>query len=283
MKTAPARPAIAYLAAKPHTPAQWVYLALWLCFLFGYPFALIGVAFDVHAGFSMAWAGSAMLFLQGALAALCLAQCLGMLRGGLLVAWIALGSWAVEALGASTGWPFGRYHYMSVLFPMLPGRVPLPVLGAWLLIVTTACALACWLIPARLMRPGPLLLAMRVLMAAIVGTALDLVLEPVAVHIEGYWVWQSAGPYYGIPVANFGGWAALCALLALPVLAALPHMPHIRLTLPPDLVGSAIWLFALTAALFAAIDLTHGFLLAALCGIALLAAIARRALSSRPA
>jgi putative membrane protein len=36
--------------------------------------------------------------------------------------------------------------------------------------------------------------------------AADLVIDPAAVH-AGFWVWDSPGLYYAIPLSNFIGWA----------------------------------------------------------------------------
>jgi uncharacterized membrane protein len=204
---------LAALRARQRAPLAYAHLVLWLVYLGSYPIAVIGVAFDVRPGFAMAWAGSVLLFVQGALAALWLMLRLGARRGGLLALAVALGAWGGETVGVTTGLPFGPYHYTAILFPRLPGSVPLPVICAWLLVVTTAVAVARRLLPTA-SRAGQLALAV------ILGVALDLVLEPVAVRIEHYWIWHAAGPYYGIPTTNFLGWAALCALLAGAVILA---------------------------------------------------------------
>lgn len=287
--TAPARPSppriarglatVAHLRARQRTPTQWAYIILWLVYLIGYPIAVTGVAFDVRPGFSMAWAGSFLLFLQGMLAILWLGQTLGWRRGGLLAALIALGGFIGETVGVNTGLPFGPYTYAAILVPRLPGSVPLPVIGAWLLVIVTAVAWARRLIPdtAHLQHRARFL--RRLAVAVALGVALDLVLEPVAVQVEHYWTWQTSGPYYGIPTLNFVGWAALCALLTALVLAAwqpqgqrqvqrisLPLLPAVAPWNIPDLARSATWLYDLTVLMFAVIDLTHGLWLAALIG-----------------
>jgi uncharacterized membrane protein len=275
------------LRARRRTPIMWAYLLLWLLYLCSYPIALVGVAFNVRPGFSMAWAGSILLFVQGALAALWLVQMQGARRGGVLAGIVVLGAFVVETLGVTTGFPFGHYRYTAILFPHLPGSVPLPVLGAWLLVVATTVGVARRLAPGgREARPRQLALA------AILGVALDLVLEPVAVHVEGYWTWLATGSYYAIPTTNFLGWAALCAILAAAVLwtwQAVPTEPSSVFAADstrtaargatqrgaaspfpiPTLADSMIWLYALTLAMFAIIDLTHGLWAAGLGGATL--------------
>ncbi len=246
--------------------SQRVYLALWLVYLFCYPFAVVGIAFNVHANFSMAWAGSFLLFVEGALAVCWLGQQYGWLRGGLLALIIAVGAASGETLGVLTGWPFGPYRYTAILLPQLPGGVPLPVIGAWLLVMVAAVATARALSPRA---PRALLIAL----ATGLGVALDVILEPVAVHIVGYWRWLATGPYYGIPTMNFVGWAVLCAIFAAIMLSfrtASTQQATIVLT------TAGVWLYLLTAMMFGVIALTHHLPLAALVGcVAVLALSAR--------
>lgn len=258
-----------------------LYQSLWAIYLISYPIAVIGVAFDVRPGFSLAWAGSVLLFLQGALASLWLARRLGAGRGGWLALAVGLGAFAGETVGVATHFPFGPYSYTTILFPASPGTVPLPVIGAWLLVVITSVATAQFLLPAPPLAPAlpwPDRLRARwrqLALATVLGVALDLVLEPVAVHVEGYWVWHASGPYYGIPTANFLGWAVLCAVLSallLPSLATASISNSIAARMPSMLV-----LYALTCAMFAIVDLTHGLWLAGGIGMGTFVVLAIRA------
>ena len=114
---------------------RYLFLALFGLFCFAYPFAVIGVAFDVKPPFSLDWAGSALLFLEGTLlivSAMLLYNRWQALLAGLCV---ILLSYGVETLGVTTGFPFGSYYYTGILFPSLPGGVPLAVMFAWVLVV----------------------------------------------------------------------------------------------------------------------------------------------------
>jgi putative membrane protein len=265
----------------------------------------------VRPGFSMAWAGSILLFVQGAIAVLWLLQGMGLRRGALLAAVVAFGAFIGETVGVATGFPFGPYHYTGILFPRLPGSVPLPVVGAWLLVVATSVGVARWVAPPPNPLPTtvergiypqqPLSKIVRLSLAGmeqerfplsirrwggvgggavLLGVALDLVLDPVAVRIEGYWLWGVHGPYYGIPLSNFVGWAALCALLCGTVVLAWPRggtRCALATVAPiPELAVSAVWLYVLTDVMFTFIDLTHGLWLAAGIGAATLGCLALR-------
>ncbi len=287
---------------------------LWLIYLASYPIAVTGVAFDVRPGFSLAWAGSVLLFVQGALAALALIVSAGYRRGAMLALAVLVGGYAVETIGVTTGFPFGRYRYTPILFPQLPGTVPLPVICAWLVVAVTTVATARSLMPGT----APARRWQQLGLATLLGVGLDLVLEPAAVHVQHYWVWHTTGPYYGIPTQNFLGWATLCAVLCAALvwtwdLRAIttramarraieiapeglkPQSPPTRtspdrhddpqariyspaLPSPPlhPLTFSLTALYVLMVGMFAVIDVTHGLGYAALIGVVIVGALALR-------
>ncbi|MET0623307.1 MAG: carotenoid biosynthesis protein [Pyrinomonadaceae bacterium] len=122
---------------------------------------------------------------------------------------VVLTGFAVEAAGVRFGLPFGEYAYTGVLRPQLFG-VPVVMGFAWMTLVAFACDFA-W----RL-RLAPWV---AVLCAALLTTATDLVIDPLAANRLGYWRWAQGGAYYGIPFSNFAGWF-VTALVACPVLGA---------------------------------------------------------------
>lgn len=256
-------------------------LLLLLMVLFGlfcvaYPLAVIGVAFDVPSPFSLGAAGSALLFLEGALVLLACVLLSGWRRAltaGLLI--IVL-SYLVEAVGVNTGFPFGAYLYTDTLWPRLPGGVPLAVMFAWLLIVLGAYN---WVrvIGSRLGRA---------LLGGILGTLLDLAIEPVAAHVVHYWQWFAPGPlnYYGVPLANFVTWLIVIFLLLLLVESIFPRndKAHNNVTTRrAERLARSIprILFAASLFMFGLVDLTHGYyggtLCAALAGAVLFASVFR--------
>lgn len=108
---------------------------------------------------------------------------------------VAIAGFAVEVIGVSSGFPFGRYQYTPLLSPHW-GGVPLVMVFAWLVLFGYVRQMAC----------PPLA-------AAAWLTSIDLVIDPLAANRLGCWVWESTGPYYGIPWSNFGGWFAVSLLL----------------------------------------------------------------------
>ena len=273
------------MRAERHVWGQRIFLMLFGIFCVAYPIAVTGVAFDVHPPFSLAWAGSALLFLEGMLLIVAASLRYGWLRGvcaGLIV--ITL-SYLVEALGVGTGFPFGVYRYTDVLFPKLPGGVPMAVMFAWVLIVFGAYG---W-IHAEKRRIG----VSGALLGAALATLLDLEIEPVAAHLEHYWEWLVPGRinYYAVPLANFASWFVVAFVLLLLVDRVLwvtgrpqgdaPPIPHeamkndlsdgrgvplraplfsLILLTPRILFGTSLFMFGL-------VDITHGYYGAALLGI----------------
>jgi putative membrane protein len=144
------------------------------------------------------------------------------LRTGLGVfALVAVVAVLTEALGLATGFPYGEYSYSGTLGPILLG-VPFLVPLAWLLMAWPSWVLAARLAPRS--RPA------RVLVAAYVFAAWDVVLDPQMVQ-AGYWRW--AHPHPGlpgidtVPLTNLAGWlvAGLLLMALLDLLVARTARP----------------------------------------------------------
>ena len=143
-------------------------------------------------------------------------------------AWLNRGAWwaagyfaiaagiglAVEAIGVSTGIPFGQYSYAGTLGPALLG-VPVLVPLAWAMM-----AYPCLLAARRLSstRAGVTIIGAWLL------ASWDIFLDPQMVA-EGHWAWANPDPGLpgvpGIPLTNYLGWI-LTALLMMYLLDRLP-------------------------------------------------------------
>ena len=138
----------------------------------------------------------------------------------------ALG-FAAEVVGVHLGVPFGRYGYTEALGPKLFG-VPPAVAFAWM-------TLAAY-VKQSVARLGLAPLA-ETFVAAAWLTALDLLIDPLAVNQLGYWHWDVEGRYYGVPVTNFAGWMVV-SLLFFGILRR-----RFERSLPARLTGASIVLF----------------------------------------
>lgn len=161
-----------------------------------------------------AGAGSYVATLGIALPAfVALGRYLGLRRAAISLIGLSAFAYAVETTGVATGFPYGEFRYGDGLGPKVFGLTPyvLPITYVPLVIgAVAACGSA---------RPGrPRRLAW-IAGSAVLLTLIDGVLDPGAV-VLGFWEWPSGGPYYGVPLSNYGGW-----LLSSTIAAALLLVP----------------------------------------------------------
>jgi len=171
------------------------------CILFGIWFAvgMLVVGFGLPSPFG-AWADLA--FIVFASVVLILHAALRLPSTVLMAVFLlfVLISGGVEAYGAATGLLFGSYDYSGnfglLLFGLLPVAIPL----AWWVVVWPLHLLvrSNWGGAARLF----------VVPFCTAGLAVwaDLIIEPAATLVRGYWTWEGGGGYYGVPNSNFLWW-----------------------------------------------------------------------------
>jgi uncharacterized membrane protein len=94
---------------------------------------------------------------------------------------------------------FASHDYRGAWL-VAPLGVPVAVALVWAALILCVLAVA-----ARLGHATP---AARAAAAALLGIALDLLMEPVAVR-SGLWRWTPPGSWLGVPIGNFVGWAVL--------------------------------------------------------------------------
>ena len=114
-------------------------------------------------------------------------------------------SWSAESLSIATGFPFGVYHYTGLIGDKL-GAVPIMIIPAYFLTGYLAWTMGGIFAGGRGtgMAKGSLI---RVpLIAALIMVLWDVCFDPVLSTIEGNWVWEEGGAYFGVPLSNFGGW-----------------------------------------------------------------------------
>jgi uncharacterized membrane protein len=124
----------------------------------------------------------------------------GARAAGELIALAGYG-FALEAVAIHV---FGSHSYGRAWL-VAPLGVPLAVAVVWAAVIISAMALA-----AR-SRGGSA--TARAAVAALIAVSLDLLMEPVAVRV-GLWRWTPPGPWLGVPIGNFVGWAVIVAVYA---------------------------------------------------------------------
>lgn len=171
---------------------------------------------------------------------------LGPRRGTALLVGLGVYALVFESVAIATGVPYGRFGYSGVLGPRLFGLAPATVLLAWTPLVL-----------------GALAVTRRAWAAVALLVALDLVLDPAAVHL-GFWRWDDPGRYYGVPGVNYLGWVLSGGLAVL----ALQRLPRPL----PGLFARNLWLVVV---FWTAVNAWSGLVVPALVGLALVVVGAR--------
>jgi putative membrane protein len=127
-------------------------------------------------------------------------------RAGAAFGLLFVYTYAIEFVGATTGWPYGEFSYEISLGPMLFGTIPLALPLFFVPLVINSYLLCVLLFGSRANA-----LALRVPVVAATVVAIDLILDPAAVAI-GFWAFEQGG-FYGVPLLNYAGWV-LSAIVA---------------------------------------------------------------------
>lgn len=211
------------------------------------------------------WMASLVLVIEGLAAACWVGVNYGARRAWAAALVMLAGGFLVETAGSLTGFPFGRYSYTPVLYPKLL-VVPVGIGFAWLMTILASFFCARFLL-GRLKFRGRL--ALLIFLSGGLATASDLLMEPVAVYLQNYWNWQDKGQYYGVPLSNFLAWWVFSSLMSL-LLRSILEKPPSRSPEKFRFGFIPILLFTMNLFLFATVNLTHGFYLAAGIGLGLL-------------
>ena len=117
-------------------------------------------------------------------------------------------TWAVslffEALTIHTGLLVGHYHYMQ--FPISLFGVPLIVIVAYFGTGYFAWMLAHVFTGQFSKKLEGKWIFVVPLIAAFILVMWDLGMDPIYSTVLSFWVWESPGPYFGVPITNFVGW-----------------------------------------------------------------------------
>jgi bisanhydrobacterioruberin hydratase len=133
--------------------------------------------------------------------AVALFRYLGPRRATLSLLAISILAYAIEAIGVTTGLPYGTFYYGDALGPRFVGIVPYLLPLSYAPLVVGAVAVA-W---------GTRLRLLHVVHATLLLVWIDAVLDPGAASL-GFWVWPQGGVYYGVPLSNYAGWLLSGAL-----------------------------------------------------------------------
>ncbi|MBV9460888.1 MAG: carotenoid biosynthesis protein [Bradyrhizobium sp.] len=116
-------------------------------------------------------------------------------------------TFAMENLGTATGFPFGHYHFeVDAGLPHL-GLIPIIVGPLWF-----GAGYFSWVVATILLDGADRALGRRFnlialpIVAALVMTQWDLVMDARNATIARVWIWHDGGSLYGVPLSNYLGW-----------------------------------------------------------------------------
>lgn len=125
-------------------------------------------------------------------------------RGVIALTVLLAYTYAIEYVGATTGWPYGEFSYEVSLGPMLLDTIPFALPLFFIPLVINSYLLCLLLF-------GERSLPVRIALISATVVAVDLVLDPAAVAL-GFWSFAEGG-FYGVPPSNYAGWV-LSAVIA---------------------------------------------------------------------
>jgi uncharacterized membrane protein len=172
----------------------WIALAIYLVLVVGFawnptPFAqglaALGIAIAcTHAALFYGWKNALVL----------LAICLVI-------------TFAMENIGAATGFPFGHYHFEVGSNLVHVGTIPIIVGPLWF-----GMGYISWIVAGTLLGGihsrlnGKIELIAWPVVAAFVMTQWDVVMDPPEATISKAWIWHDGGSHFGVPFSNYLGW-----------------------------------------------------------------------------
>lgn len=152
-----------------------------------------------------------------------------------------------ENLGVATGFPFGPYHYTDALGPKL-FYVPLMIGPAYLSVGYMAWVLATILAGDVRRGAGAFSTFATPFVAAFIMVLWDLTMDPSASTVQKWWIWESGGGFFGVPVSNYLGWfLTVYVFMQLFALYLRARAPVPELLQPKSYFIQAIAIYAIVA------------------------------------
>jgi uncharacterized membrane protein len=111
----------------------------------------------------------------------------------------------LENVSIATGFPFGNYYYSQFSGPRIL-NVPVLIGPAYLGMGYLSWTLARLLLGRTREALRGMSLITVPIVASFLMVAWDLTFDPVNSTINGFWIWEQGGAYFGVPFSNYVGW-----------------------------------------------------------------------------
>jgi hypothetical protein len=140
----------------------------------------------------------------------------------------------MENIGATTGWPFGQYHFeVGANLPHV-GVIPVIVGPLWFGMGYFSWQVAAVLLGVPARPSGTFGRFALPIIAAFVMTQWDVVMEPPAATVAKAWIWHDGGGHFGVPLSNYAGWLLTSWLFFQAFAIYLSRRPGLPVPLPPQ-------------------------------------------------
>ncbi len=223
------------IAGVLHLPLFVLFLLLWL----GVMGLTLALNFPLPA--SWRWAQGLFLALATATTLVALARRLPAQNVAVAAVLVAFIAGVVQAVGTTTGIPFGAFAYTNNFGPLLFDTLPLCVPLLWIVAIINSRGVA-----RLILRPWRKTKSygFRVIgLTCLLTVLLDFGLEPFAARVNRFWIWQTPKTvlaWHSAPWVNFFGWVVTTLLI---LAFATPWFINKKsVGQPPDYHPLIVWL-----------------------------------------
>lgn len=206
------------------------------------------------------WTTNIFLALQAAVTFIYLIEAAEKKQAAIIALTILALAFVIEFFGVNTGFPFGRYSYTNTLKPALFG-IPLAITLSWFTIAVNS-----YLVTRFFLFGSGRLIVLAV--SSIIILAIDLLLEPFASLINGYWIWDAGE----IPVQNYISWLAAGFVFSYMLDRFVIWNRNVFLNM--NFVTIPVVILSINVLQFAVVNVYFGYVIVTLTGLAMLAASA---------
>ncbi|KXH76120.1 MAG: hypothetical protein AM326_07680 [Candidatus Thorarchaeota archaeon SMTZ-45] len=183
---------------------------------------------NVSIGGAVTWVSALFIVLLSVPSYYFLIRWIGVKWGLILIVFFGIFPIIVEAIGITTGLPYGEFYYSDWMGFKIFGLVPWSVAFAFAPLIFGSLTISTKLIYDW---------RLHLVLSAVILVLVDMVLDPAAVVLS-IWVWLTPGPYYGIPITNYIGWFLTAFIASIILYYFLQRIKQIQIEIPIEVSSS---------------------------------------------
>ncbi|MFW9964700.1 MAG: carotenoid biosynthesis protein [Candidatus Sifarchaeia archaeon] len=183
---------------------------------------------NVSIGGAVTWVSALFIVILSVPSYYFLVRWIGVEWGLILIVFFGIFPIIVEAIGITTGLPYGEFYYSDWMGFKIFGLVPWSVAFAFAPLIFGSLTIS-----TKLVKDWKL----QIILSATILVLVDMVLDPAAVVLS-IWVWLTPGPYYGIPITNYTGWFLTAFIASLILYQTVRRINGDQFMIPIDVTSS---------------------------------------------